>query len=202
MDRNQFPSNSKTTTEREKIKPIITSSVVQQKKGIFKKAAENFLEDTTQSVGQYILYDVIIPTAKTMISEMIGGGIEMLLFGDKGRGRNSNIIRDRGRSHVSYNTMYSQDRNRRTEISPSVRSQHVFDDIIFNTRGEAENVLSHLADAILEYGQATVADLLDLCGLQSKFTDAKYGWTDLRQTVIRRVNGGYLLELPKTRPLE
>jgi hypothetical protein len=205
-----FPSNSKTKRQAEpvpevrKVQKVTKGVVKKQSKGFGKKFAEIFLEDDTKSVGAYIFHDVLIPAAKSMISDMIGGGVEMLLFGER---RGSRTRRDGNKSFTSYGSYYSNDRNSdrsspRREISPAGRARHDFDEIILETRGEAEEVLSHLVDLTIDYGMASVADLYSLVGMTGNYTDNKYGWTDLRDASVSRVRGGYLLNLPRTQVLE
>lgn len=216
MLKDNFPSNSKTqkdiskTTpvdkERKALDKVVVGSVKKQKRSLSKKLAETFLEDDTKSVGSYIFHDVLIPALKATISDMVGGGIEMLLFGER-RGRNTR--RDGNRSYTSYGSYYratdrdkDRDRSPARDISRTGRARHDFDEIILETRGEAEEVLSHLVDLTIDYGMASVADLYDLVGITSNFTDNKYGWTDLRNASVSRVRGGYLINLPRTTILE
>ena len=58
-------------------------------------------------------------------------------------------------------------------------------------------------DELLEtYGIVSVADLYELVGIIGNYTDNKYGWTNLRNAEPIRVNGGYLLKLPKVCPID
>lgn len=219
--RNTFPSNSKISKrepqlrsekpEERKIKKAIKGCVKIQKRSLGKKLADTFLEDSTKTVGSYVFHDVLIPAAKSMICDMIGWGgfAEILLFGDKRGG-------GRGRSGSSYNTgtrtpygayYRSSERDRepkdsRRDISRNARARHDFDEVIFETRGEAEQVLSLLVDQIIEYQQATVADFYGFVGITSNYTDDKYGWTDLRDASVSRVRNGYLINFPRTQPLD
>lgn len=212
-----YPANSRTVRRRKdgeeikekKVEKVICGTVVQKKKGLFKKITETFIEDDSKSVGDYVIHDVMVPAAKSMVSDMISGGIEMLLFGGR---RGSRTMRDRGRSYVNYNSAsyrgMSRDVPTRHEremgrsMSYSGRSRHDFDEIILETRGEAEEVLSHLVDLTLDYDVATVADLYDLVGITSNFTDNKYGWTDLGRASVSRVRGGYVIDLPRPQPID
>lgn len=214
-----FPSNSKmkrvtpTTKptpgkppEDKKLEKVVTGTVKKQKRGFGKKLAEIFLEDDTKSVGSYILYDILIPAAKELISDMVGGAVDMALFGERRRG--TRTIRDRGKSYTNYNSVsyrgnqtHNQPREER-DISRTARARHDFDELILETRGEAEDVLSHMVDLTIDYGVASVADLYDLVGITSNFTDNKYGWTDLRSASVTRVRGGYLINLPRTQIIE
>ena len=77
-----------------------------------------------------------------------------------------------------------------------------FDDIILETRWEAEEVLSHMIDLIENYGVASVADLYELVGITGSFTDNKYGWTNLSSATVSRVRDGYLINLPNAQPID
>jgi len=195
------------TTDEKKLKKVVTGKVTKQKRSFGKKISEVLLEDNTKSVGSYIFYDVLIPAAKDLISDMVGGGIEMLLFGER-RARGANhTIRSGGRSHTQYGSFFSssiKNQNARNDKpAPFNRARHDFDNIVLESRGEAEEVLSHLVDLTIDYGQATVSDLYDLVGITSNFTDEKYGWTDLRGATANRARGGgYVLNLPRPQPLE
>ena len=212
-----FPSNTrreKAAAQSEKkpadkkLEKVVKGKVKKQKRSLGKKMAETFLEDDTKSVGNYVFWDVMIPAAKSMICDMVGWGgmAEMILFGDK---KGHRTRREGGRSHTSYGSYYgSSGRNRerdshdKREISRTGRTKHDFDEIVLETRGEAEEVLSHLVDLTMDYGMASVADLYDLVGITSNFTDNNYGWTDLRNSSVNRVRDGYLLNLPRTQPLD
>lgn len=204
-----FPSNARSKkkqpvrVEDKKVEKVIRGTAVKRKKPLGKKFAETFLGDDLESVSSYIIHDVLIPAAKSTISDMVQGGIEMLLFGEK---QGSRTRRDGNRSYVSYNSYSSRrpdtrDSGRR-EVSSRNRAKHNFDEIVLDSRGEAEEVLSCLVDMVIDYGEATVADLYDMVGVTGNFTDNKYGWTDLSSASVSRVREGYLLNLPKVRLLD
>lgn len=196
-----FPANShkkrcEETQEPHKVEKIIKGRVMKRKKSLGKRFLETFVGDDVNSVMGYILHDVLIPAAKSTLSDMVQGGIEMLLFGER---KGSRTRRDQGRSYVSYNSYSSQQnrRDERREFSNRDRARHNFDEIILSSRGEAEEVLSHLVDLTIDYGQASVSDLYDLVGITGNFTDNKYGWTDLSSASVSRAREGYLLNLPR-----
>lgn len=207
-----YPSNSKKEAAAKmpkKFEKVVTGSVKKQKKGIGRKVTETFLEDDTSSVGNYIFWDVLIPAVKSMVCDMVGWGgmAEMLLFGST---KGTRTRRDGGKSYTNYGGYSSpgpgpaRGHNDRTarELSRANRASHNFDDIVLETRGEAEEVLSHLVDQTIDYGEASVSDFYDLLGYESNFTDEKYGWYDLRDATVQRVRGGYLIRLPKTKLLD
>lgn len=178
-----------------KNKRIVKSAVTIRKKPLGRRIHEAIVgtDDDGGSVGNYILYDVLIPAAKSTIFEMITGGVEMRLFGTT---KGTRTRRDRGKSFVSYDKVSYRQEERRPPFR-STTSHRNFDDIVITTRGEAEEVLSNLVDLTIDYDMATVADFYDFVGIQQRFTDQKYGWTNLSDATISRVRGGYLINLPK-----
>lgn len=205
----KYPSNSlkkriiPVEGEEKKLEKIITGNVVKKKKPFFKRVAEVFIGEDVGNVGSYIVWDVLIPAFKSTVSEMVTSGVEMLMFGEA---RSSRTRRERGKSYVSYDkAYYGSDRNRprtnerreRRELSTATRARQNFDEIILDSRGEGEEVLSRLTDLCVDYGQATVADLYQMVGITDQFTDNKYGWTSLANASVVRVRDGYLIELPR-----
>jgi hypothetical protein len=203
LDKSKFPANSHKSkgpdVEEKKVEKVVKGKVVKRKKSLGKKFTETFIGEDIDNVGSYIVHDVLIPAAKAAVTDMIQGGIEMLLYGEK---KGSRTTRDKGRSYVSYNSMSSHTRrddrrDGRRDVSSKNRARHNFDDIVLESRGEAEEVLSCLADLTIDYGQASVSDLYDLVGVTGNFTDNKYGWVDLGGASASRTRDGYVLNLPK-----
>ena len=198
----RFPSNSHRNRdekkEPKKVEKIVTGKVATRKKSLGKRFMETFVGDDIGNVSFYVIHDVLIPAAKSTLSDVVKGAIEMVLFPDQ---KGSRTSRERGRSYVSYDKQRHTNNRRddRPEVSPKNRARHNFDEVVLDSRGEAEEVLSHLVDLIVDYGQASVSDLYDLVGIQDNFTDRKWGWVDLSgaSASIAR-GGGYVLNLPKT----
>ncbi len=197
--RDDLPSNSKTVRQEEskKRKRVTNARVVKRRKPFLLR----IFGDHTEGVGNYIIWDVLIPAAKSTISDMISNGIEMLLYGEPG-GKRKRIRRHKDRSYVSYSSIYSDREKRPRRISPRSRSRQRFDDIVIDSRGEAEEVLSTLVELIEMYDIATVADFYDAVGVSGEFVDNKFGWDRLGNTEVVRVRDGYILDLPKPYALD
>lgn len=201
-----FPPNTKTVktekVEPKKVEKVVTGLVRQKKKSFFKKVMDTLVSDDASNISGYIIHDILVPAFKDVVEDMVKGSIEVLIRGER---TGSRTTRDRGVSRVSYNSVSSRrndrDRDRRDDrrdVSSRNRARHNFDDIVLETRGEAEEVLSHLVDLTIDYGQASVSDLYDLVGITGAFTDNKYGWYDLKDASVSRARDGYLLNLPRT----
>lgn len=203
----KYPSNSNKSKEEKKIKKVVQGKVVKQKPSTMKVIASSIFGEEIDNVGQYVLHDVLIPAAKEMVSDMVQSGIEMLLFGEK---RSRGTKRDGNRSYVSYNSFSGsrgrdrdRDRDDRRPAYSGRRNKSDYEEIVLERRAEAEEVLSNLSDLVIDYGQATVADLYDLVGITGgSFTDTKWGWTTLRDAEVKRMRNGYLVDLPKPRLLD
>ena len=86
-------------------------------------------------------------------------------------------------------------------MSRQARARHDFDEIVLDSRVEAEAVIDRLFDLVSRYESATVADLYEIVGLSSTHIDHKWGWTDLRGAGVSRIRDGYLLDLPEPHSL-
>lgn len=188
-------------TERKKLDKVTNGKVKTKKKSEVSKFTDIFLAEDIPSVKSYIIDEVLLPAAKKAISDIVTNGIDMLLYGET-RSKN----KDKG-SRVSYNKYYrdrdDRGRNRdREQRGRKYRSVYDYEDVVLESRGEAEDVLDRMDDLLDNYGMVSVADLYDLVGIEGNYTDNKYGWTNLRSADIQRLRDGYLLKLPKAMPLD
>lgn len=230
MSETEFPGNAhkmkktelKAETEEtpepdtKKVQKVVAGKVVRRKKSLGSRFKEVFIGGDAQTVGQYVLYEILIPAAKDMAVDMFSQGAERMFFGDDHHyGRRGGRPRGRASSspriyhnYQGYSSRDSRDRppfgreEQGRYASRRMRGTHNLDDIILATRAEAEEVIDRLFDLVNRYEMATVADLYELLGLTSAYTDDKWGWTDLRGSDIRRVRDGYLLDLPRPEPLK
>lgn len=69
--------------------------------------------------------------------------------------------------------------------------------VIFEYRTDAEDVLSRMTDLIKDYGRISIADLYDLVGISSAYADSQRGWCDLKSAYVQAVDKGYNISLPE-----
>lgn len=216
-----FPSNSHKAKESEDVQPepkkieqVATGEVVRRKKPLGKRFAETFVGGDAKGVAAYVVFDVLVPAAKDMAADAVSQGIERMLFGEArstsrrtgarpGSGSNGYVSYNRFGSSGSSAKFNGHDREEPSRgISRRGRASHDFDEIILATRIEAETVIERLFELIERYGIATVSDLYDLVGITGNYTDANWGWSDMRGADTTRVRNGYLLDLPKPEPVD
>lgn len=170
--------------EEKKIEPVAHSKGTRKRN----KFVDSVISEEAGNVKNYIIGDVLIPALKKAISDVVTNGIDMILYGETGHTKKP------GASKISYSSYYDGGRRERT----SYRSAgYEFDDLVFETRGEAEIVLDNLFEILDRYRVATVADLYDLAGSPGRYTDNKFGWTDLGRAEVVRIRDGYVIKLPR-----
>lgn len=188
--------NHNESAQPKRVEKAVTTNVKVKKKSEVRKLSDIFLAEDMSNVGNYIFMDVLVPAIKKAVSDIVRDGIDMILYGSTGHGKKSGS----SVSYVSYNKMSDRNRDDRHYGSGS-RTGYSYNDITFDSRGEAEEVLTQMEAIIDNYTMVSVADLYDLVGERGNYTDQKYGWMNLRSAKVVRVRDGYMLELPKALPL-
>ena len=191
--RGDFPANSR------KVKPAVERVVKTpariDKGSLGKQALQAFFAEDVKEVGQYLLWDIALPSIKNAVSDIFTSGIDRLLFGGDGGPQRSRS----NKTYTSYSNRTYGRRETPTERTYTQRDrrEHNLESIIFATRSEAEDVLNHLISICDQYDVATVGDLYGMAGISQSYTDENWGWRDLRSGRAVRSRNGYILDLPK-----
>ena len=186
---------------REKRVNKVVSGAVSTRENKGRKFLDTFISEDTANVKSYIFMDVLVPAIKETVSTIVKDAVDIILFGGSG----GSSSRGRSGSKISYRSFYNggRDRDRRDATDYTPRGRFDYDDIEFNSRGEAQLVIDQLNEIIEEYQFATVADMYDLAGLIPPHTSNNYGWTSIRTAEPVRVRGGkYIVKLPKASPID
>jgi hypothetical protein len=204
MEPPEFPPNSEAS--KKKIERVTSGEVTRKRKSLRKQLSETFVAGDMRTAVRYVMFDVLLPAAKDMVVEAGSAGIEKLIFGESRRRRGASSPQAGATGYVSYNRysgpMGSGVSAPQRAISRQSRARHDFDEIVLDSRVEAEEVIDRLFDLVSRYESATVADLYELVGLASTHTDHKWGWTDFRGSGVTRIRDGYLLDLPDPEPFD
>jgi hypothetical protein len=195
--KNSYKAKAEAKTEEssgKKVEKIVKGSAKTKKKSEFRKIADAFIQEDAHTVGSYIFSDVLVPAVKKTFADMVNNSLDMFLWGKSG-GR-----RPRGDAErISYRSYY--DRPKRSS-GDSERRAYDYDDIILDSKEEAEEVLARMDELLADYKMVSVADFYDLVGITGRTTDNRYGWTDLRSATIIRERDGYLIKLPRAVALD
>lgn len=197
---NEYKPNSHKSKEEQmndlpsekKIGKVVTGSTKTKKKNGIQKITDVFVPDDVENVKSYIFEDIIVPAIKDILLDTV-----KTLLGVNGRtGKNTTA------SKVSYRSYYDKENDRRDYSARKVRTGYDYDNIVFESRGDAEAVLDAMNDIITQFGVVSIGDLYDLADMSvDNYTLNKYGWTDIRSATVNRVRDGYMLKLPKALPL-
>lgn len=196
------PNSHRFNKEQEKNKPEkkkiekVVSGKVKVKTNEMRKLTDVFISEDIKNVKSYVLYDVLVPTIKKAIVDAVTDGINMIFLGKNGSHKSSTS------SKISYKNFYDNGSSDYRHENSSVRSGLNYDNVILDTRGEAEEVLDRMEEIIDTYRFVSISDLCDLLGVECKYTDNKYGWTSLSRAEVVRVRDGYLLKLPRAVPID
>lgn len=192
----------KQLVEKKKVNKVISGTAKVKKKSELRKFADNFISEDVDSVKTYVIRDVVIPSIIDLVEDIVVGGIRTLLRGESGR-RDSRDRRSSGSpSYVNY-TRYSDRRDDRSYRDGQTRRGYGYDDVVVNSRADAEAVIEQMDGIVDTYGMVSVADLYDLVGMSSNYTDNNYGWTNIRNAEpVRLRDGGWMIKMPKAIPIK
>lgn len=215
MDIQEYPSNSYKNKEKEaertrdkrsdRPRKEPTEDLVIREQSIGKKIFKTFIQEDLRDVLDTVVHDYIVPGIKESFRAMI----DIALGGDGYISRGSSY----GGGRKSYDKYYSSrerdryrdrdDRRRDERYSSDGRIR--LEDILYRTRGQAEDVRRDLLDDMEHYDSVSVAGFFDILidngyrinDRYRNYTDNDYGWFDLGPLRIEPVRGGYIMRLPK-----
>lgn len=92
--------------------------------------------------------------------------------------------------------------NDKSQKSSTERFMYV-ENIVFETRDAAEQVLTNTNDMLEKYGTISVTDLHDIAEITDvNYTNTKYGWTSTKRFEILKTRKGCELKVPKAIRIE
>lgn len=181
-----------------RVEPVVSGGATTQKKTKLGKFASSMIAQDLSSVGEQLYSDVLIPSFKKIIQDIFVNGIDMLLYGKSGGPRSMNTA-----SKVSYGSFYQRSYGSEPVRAGSSNSAFDYDNIVFDSRGDAEAVLTSMEDLLDQFEVVSVADLYELADIAApNYTANKYGWTSLKGAQVLRCRDGYLIKLPRVTVLD
>jgi len=218
----EFPSNShkdKAPAPQEPVMAVETidvGTVIRKKKGLGKRIAETFFGGgDARTVWSHVAREVLFPATRDMLYDGGQEAMQRIIYGEDSPGvpgrRAGRSIGAKGSSllgHFNYqgvstggSTIRKPD-PRASIMSEKARATHNFDEIIFDSRVRATEVLDQLYILLQRYDFVTVGALYRIIGEKSYHTDEKFGWESLQGSGVTRTRQGYLLNLPTPQELE
>lgn len=210
-----YPSNSNKRPEPKKIEKVVEGKVVRRKRTLGRKFKDFFLGMDAKSIGIFVWSHILVPGAKDILVDAGETALRQRILGESNNYGGGHRSRNRSswdepkhtqytnRNRYSQNTPRDGYRDEPRNLSRRGRARHDFDEIILDSRVEADEVLDQLFALIEKYGTASVKDLYGMIDVEPEYTDDAYGWMDIQGATATRVHGGgYLLNLPKPEPID
>lgn len=196
----EFKSNSHKSKEGNagssdnSVKKVTTGKTRIKKKNGLVKFADSMISEDAANVKSYILMDVLMPAIKKAVVDIVTDGINMILYGET-----SVSSRKSSGSKVSYRKFYEDDRR---DSRSEQKRRYDYDEVVFDSRRDAEEVLASMEDYVDRYKVVSLMDFYEFADQKSVYTDRYYGWTNLRSAEVIRVRDGYTIKLPKPLPID
>lgn len=175
--------------EAKEVKKVITGPA-KTKKNDIRKFTNTFISEDINNVKNYVISDVLVPTIKKAIVDIVTNGVNMIFWGSAPSSKS-------GGTKISYSKFYDQKGSSAPWNETKTTTRFDYDDIVYATRGDAEATLVQMGEMIETYGVVTVADMYDMAQLTQPYTSNRYGWTSVARAEVKRIPEGYIIKMPK-----
>ena len=185
------------------------------KKPMSRKISDIFISDQADTVGSFIVEEVIIPGVKDALLDILHGSIDRIFGGTAYGGYNSKRRQDidgaswrkyhdrsRGRSRYDYD---DDDDDYDDDYRGRRRRNRSYDESVFslntNDKANKNRVRERISDIMHDQKYLSIYDVKVTLGFPSveiEPTDQDWGWDDIRDMrCYRDYKGKFILELPR-----
>jgi hypothetical protein len=157
---------------------------------------KSFVAEVGGAFLSNLVKNIILPSFMDFVHDTLSDTLDSI-FDKKGSSKR--------RKYVSYEKYSEPTRDQDRDYTRAIKSRSLsYDEILYKTREEAQEVLMMLRDDIEETKEhvATVSDLFDHSRLQGPFNGSDFGWTNLDNAYISREGKYWTICLPKARELQ
>lgn len=125
------------------------------------------------------------------LTQILNDKMDLIFYGKcKWRPAMSDVMRGHGDTYARY--FYP--------IKPY--KQTCVDEILFDSRQNAEDAITAMTEIIDQYGRATLMDFYDYCKVSKPYdyNSYHYGWDDLSDAkIMKTVSGDWFISFPKVK---
>lgn len=199
--------NSDGTTAADKPSKVIKGSAKLEKRTPTKKIVNFLFSDKIDSIGTYLMYEVLGPSLRNLAYQLGVGALQMTFFGNNRppmgaippSQQYSGARRDYGAySNPGYG--YAQPPQPVIAAPNGYRQRLMPNDISFDTADDANLVLDRMRRQLQQFGKVFLRDMYEFCGItgeQDNWTLGSYGWYDLTSAhPIQRTDGRWMIQFP------
>lgn len=194
--RSQYPSNSRMVQpsqqqKMEKVQGVTKGRAIFQQDSLGMKIKKMFFPGDIRDIKGYALNNIIIPSLKNGVLALV----ELTLFGQVRRSNGGYSPSRTNYTYVSSNPQRQTVAQTQASVNQSDRANHNFQNIIFESYQDAEDVIETMVDLLNKYGRVTVAQFYDLARLECDWASENWGWTSFQRLETRAVRGGYIIDV-------
>lgn len=185
------------------VQPVAKGRV--KKAGVAKWVGNVFFgEEGFRGWSSHMFHEVVVPSLQNGIADMAMTAVQRAIFGPDyiHARRNSSGYWGRGVTNVTrmadYRNDYTQSYAKRNR-----RASNQVEEIIFETRQDAQEVFNIMLANLDAYGIVTVGDFYELSDQPAKFTDQTFGWTTNAggqglegARIVAARGGGFKIQFP------
>lgn len=216
---NKLKESLPAVPEKHVTEKVITTKAEARKKGIFSKFTDNFIQTDARTVANRIAKDVVEPSVKSLIFDSITNALRMFLFKDSPAPTSQSSMFSRitfggQQQKTPYNSIFKSSKPQVIQKTDTAEVYDFGEVIVGIPISEGGNVVENrkAAEIVLksmdeicnsQFKQASVADLLQCVGLDTRSTDFNWGWTSFGEAKAQRLNDGrFLIKTPKAELLQ
>ena len=192
--------DQQTKEDEHRVGKVVHGTAKKKKTSGVSKFVQAFIPEDAKSIKDYIVEET-----PGLIQSLLRRLLQNLL--DSYLPENGKYYRNTGRGGLGSNSSIRYDTIKGGNASPlGVRSRNTntvyeYENVVFESYGDAQDVLDGLYDCLQRYEKVRVFDLYDLAEIPTNATDRNYGWTDLHGSKIISVKEGWMIDLPRAIPL-
>ena len=195
------------TTVTEKPSKVIKGSAKLEKRTPTKKIVNFLFSDKLDSIGTYLMYEVLGPSLRNLAYQLGVGALQMTFFGNNrppmGAVPPSQQYSGARRDYGAYSNPgygYAQPPQPVIAAPNGYRQRLMPNDISFDTADDANLVLDRMRMQLQKFGKVFLRDMYEFCGItaeQDNWTLSSYGWYDLNSAhPIQRTDGRWMIQFP------
>ena len=125
------------------------------------------------------------------LTQIINDKIDLIFYGKcKWRPAMRDVTRGNGNTYTQYFYPFKQ------------YKETCLDEILFDSRHDAENTITAMTEIIEQYGRATLMDFYDYCKVSKPYdyNNYHYGWDDLSDAkIMKKTSGDWFISFPKAK---
>lgn len=172
--------------QKKKPDPIVSTMPTVKKKTLGQKFVQTFIAEDFRTVKNAVIHDVLVPKIKEIFTNLINETTSRIFYGKPAQ------TEQKTKATVYYNLS-----NGATTQSRENKSVYDYNNLVYTTQADAENVLLQLKLELEHYGHVTVGFYYDITGRDNEPTDYKYGWRNLKNARVVSCAEGWELMLPQ-----